>query len=182
LFLLFLLQEYNVDNPFNEDTDFEKLPLRTKILILKYLCDFRLDSTTVVDKLSNLEADSLRVDPLGMLFFKRYSFRHVIISSSHIGYDSKGSVYWYFFGTRLYREDFELTKGKANRKSTDSNDGNKSIWQVICFTEEDWSNLAVKFEKSHNKDEQALYKELTENFLPKIPSLFRDKERERRIK
>lgn len=59
------LQEYNIDNPFNEDTDFEKLPLRTRILILKYLCDFRLDSADVFNRFANLEADSLRVEPLG---------------------------------------------------------------------------------------------------------------------
>ncbi|XP_055611475.1 serine/arginine repetitive matrix protein 2-like isoform X2 [Uranotaenia lowii] len=150
-------QEHNIDNPFNEDTDFEKLPLRTKILILKYLCDFRLDSADVLFKLANLEADSLRVEPLG--------------------YDSKGSAYWYFFGTRLYREDYDVAAtGKGNKSSSKQG----SIWQVICFTEEDWHNLASKFNKTRNEDERALHLQLVENFLPNIPKIFRDKERERR--
>lgn len=148
-------EEYTIDNPFNTDTDFEKLPLRTKILILKYLCDFRLDSTDVYNSFANLEADSLRVEPLG--------------------YDSKKSAYWYFFGTRLYREDYEVPSGKGNKSK-------RSVWQVICFTEEDWRNLAGKFEHSKNENERALHQQLIENFLPNIPKIFRDKERERRNK
>uniref|UniRef100_A0A182YLA9 WHIM1 domain-containing protein n=1 Tax=Anopheles stephensi TaxID=30069 RepID=A0A182YLA9_ANOST len=146
-------QEYNVDNPFNSDTDFEKLPLRTKILILKYLCDFRLDSEDVCTTFANYEADSLRLEP--------------------IGYDRNGSSYWHFFGTRLYREDYVSGGGKS--KSAKS-----SVWQVICFTEEDWRNLANKLDQSGNAKERNLHDLLVENFLPYIPKLFRDKERERR--
>uniref|UniRef100_A0A182SL68 DDT domain-containing protein n=1 Tax=Anopheles maculatus TaxID=74869 RepID=A0A182SL68_9DIPT len=146
-------QEYNVDNPFNSDTDFEKLPLRTKILILKYLCDFRLDSEDVCTSFANYDADSIRLEP--------------------IGYDRNGSSYWHFFGTRLYREDYVSGGGKS--KSSKS-----SVWQVICFTEEDWRNLANKLDNSGNAKERNLHDLLVENFLPYIPKLFHDKERKRR--
>jgi hypothetical protein len=106
-----------------------------------------LDSADVENIIGNLEADSLRINPLG--------------------YNNNGSAYWYFFGTRLYREDYP--KGTKN-----------SIWQVICFTEEDWINLANKFKISKSRKESALYKTLTENFLPTIPALFKAKEQERR--
>ncbi|XP_076272588.1 CECR2 histone acetyl-lysine reader dikar isoform X2 [Rhynchophorus ferrugineus] len=142
-------QEHDRYNPFNTDCDFTLLPLRTKVDILHALCDFRLDAEDVLDQLKNLEADSLRVEPLG--------------------YDGNDSAYWYFYGTRLYREDFQ----KKNNKK-------KSIWQVICFTEEDWFQLTKKFKNSVSKPERALYHTLSKNFLPELPRLFKEKERQAR--
>jgi hypothetical protein len=81
-------------------------------------------------------------------------------------------VYWYFFGTRLYREDIQ----KGNSKKSQ----NERIWQVICFTEQDWQNLAIKFKHSKSTKESSLYKVLVEDFLPSIPVLFKAKEAERR--
>lgn len=139
-------QEYDLYNPFNTDVDFQLLPLRTKVDILHALCDFRLDADDVLDQLKNLEADSLRVEPLGT--------------------DDNKSAYWYFYGTRLYREDFKNKSKKG-----------KSVWQVICFTEDDWFQLARKFKDSTSKVEKQLHQTLSENFLPELPRLFREKER-----
>ncbi|KAK5642951.1 hypothetical protein RI129_009118 [Pyrocoelia pectoralis] len=139
-------KEHDRYNPFNTDIDFQLLPLRTKVDILHALCDFRLDAEDVLEQLKNLEADSLRVEPLG--------------------YDGNKSAYWYFYGTRLYREDFNV---KNNRKG-------KSVWQVVCFTEDDWFQLAKKFKESQFKSECQLYHTLTENFLPELPRLFCEKE------
>lgn len=73
-------------NPFDGDVTFHSLPLRTKVDILRYLCDFRLDGEDVPKKLEKLDAEDFQVEPLGQ--------------------DSAGSTYWYFYGTRLYREDY----------------------------------------------------------------------------
>lgn len=125
-------QEFDIENPFPLDTDFHNLSLQTKIIILNYLCDFRLDSTDAEVITAQFEADSLRIEPLG--------------------YDVNGSIYWYFFGTRLYREDIQKSNGKKTQ--------HQRVWQVICFTEQDWQNLANKFKHSKSTKESALYKVL----------------------
>ncbi|XP_055688249.1 uncharacterized protein LOC129792878 isoform X2 [Lutzomyia longipalpis] len=144
---------HNIENPFDSDTDFQLLPLRRKLEILHNLCYFRLESRNVPELLDKLEADSLRIEPLG--------------------YDDKNSAYWYFFGTRLYREDY-LKCEKRNKVKCNA------VWQVICFTEDDWTNLAAKLKASTSRRNRALSKILYENFLPKIPKLFKEKEDQRR--
>ncbi|KAI8040555.1 hypothetical protein M5D96_006498 [Drosophila gunungcola] len=169
---------HQTENHFDTDIDFQSLPVRKRLHILHDLCHFRLDSADVQVILSNLEADSLRVEPLG--------------------YDAKNSGYWYFYGTRLYREDKAAAASSSSSSSSGSGgDGsassggisntkgvgsNGTVWQVICFTEEDWQNLAAKFKTSTNAKERELFHILDDNFLPKLPQLFRERERLRRRK
>ncbi|XP_045458493.1 uncharacterized protein LOC123668847 [Melitaea cinxia] len=165
-------QEHGRYNPFNTDIDFQFLPLRTKVEILYALCDFRLDAEDVFDLFKNLEAESLRVEPLG--------------------WDNNDSAYWYFYGTRLYREDI-IKKSRAKNKKKKKEESRKRgwfygddwlddedtdrVWQVVCFTEEDWTHLTEKFCDASTKVERELYRSLSQNFLPEIPRLFEEKER-----
>ncbi|XP_011502520.1 PREDICTED: uncharacterized protein LOC105365923 [Ceratosolen solmsi marchali] len=188
-------QEYKCENPFNTDIDFELLPLRRKVEILWALCDFRLDTKDVEELLSDLDSDCLRVEPLG--------------------HDHKNSAYWYFYGTRLYREDhikssnfFSQKKrdksrdkrhkrrrhksAKKEKKETAKEENciilknktkdKESIWQVVCFTLQDWNRLVEKFKDSEYATEQKLYKILSEDFMPEIPKLFDLKEKQQRRK
>ncbi|CAK1555028.1 unnamed protein product [Leptosia nina] len=162
-------QESGRYNPFNTDIDFQFLPLRRKVEILYALCDFRLDAEDVFDLFKNLEAESLRLEPLG--------------------WDDNDSAYWYFYGTRLYREDIiRKPKGKKKKKNKDkkrgwlhgedwNDDETERVWQVVCFTEEDWTHLTQRFSKANSKVEKELFRSLSQNFMPEIPRLFQEKER-----
>lgn len=174
----------------DQDVDFVDLGLRDRVRILQKLCEFRLDANDVFDKLKNLDADSLRVDPLGV--------------------DHDGVTYWYFYGTRLYREDplpkeskeerkkrkerekkkkkkDKKDKKKKKKKHRDSVSSDEEVssplvpkWSVACLTLQDWEELAQKYSQSKRKTDVELHDTLSESFLPEIKKMFAEKEREER--
>ena len=135
--------------------------------------------------MKNLESGSLRVDPLGV--------------------DSEGCVLWYFYGTRLYKEERKSSdksdkrkkkkhkkhkkKSKKSRDSIDSVDSlctseeeSESSWSVVCSTEEDWENLVAKYKQSEQREDRKLYRLLQDCFLPEIREMYVEKRREEKKK
>ncbi|GAB0177071.1 cat eye syndrome critical region protein 2 [Grus japonensis] len=158
-------------NPLREST-FQELPLRTRVEILHRLCDYRLDADDVFDLLKGLDADSLRVEPLGE--------------------DSSGALYWYFYGTRMYKED--PVQGKTNgelapdREKAEENlliretqirNGSqgpgRGTWWLLCQTEEEWRQVTESFRERTSLRERQLYKLLSEDFLPEICNMIAQK-------
>ena len=178
---------YKFDNPFDEKDDlgYEELALKDKVAVLNQLCEFRLEAADVAERVKNLDAASLRVEPLGV--------------------DSEGTTLWYFYGTRLYREDQPIKgegkeldrkkrkkhkkeKKKKRKKSredqTESSDEEEqeANWSVACLTELDWENLTAKYKESKRKEDRKLYKLLNDSFMPEIKDMFLEKEKEEQRK
>ncbi|XP_072256116.1 chromatin remodeling regulator CECR2 [Pyxicephalus adspersus] len=181
-------------NPL-KGANFHQLPLRTRVEILHRLCDYRLDADDVFELLKGLDADSLRVEPLGE--------------------DTQGNLYWYFYGTRLYKEEPSLEKrqqelevaaepekpvrkrGRPPKKKKleqavncekpeltaveikvlkNASSPGEGSWCLICQTEEEWRELTESFRDKVSQKERHLYKILSEEFLPEICSMISQKE------
>jgi len=170
---------YKFNNPFEKDLEKEyiHLDLKEKVLVLHQLCDIRLESSDVGERVKNLDAASLRVEPLGI--------------------DSEGNIFWYFYGTRLYQESCDLKskeerkkikkhkkeKKKKRKKSKDiegesSEDEQDTSWSVVCLSEADWEILTYKYKDSREKEDRRLYRLLHDSFLPEIREMFIEKEKE----
>lgn len=75
---------------------FNDLQLSDKIELFYSLCDYRLWCEDAADLLREFPIEELRLESIGK--------------------DSQGYEYWYFSGTRLYRENKELSQDLVSRK------------------------------------------------------------------
>ncbi|XP_075938189.1 chromatin remodeling regulator CECR2 [Anarhichas minor] len=192
-------------NPLREGP-FENLPPRTQVELLHRLCDYRLDAADVFDLLKGLDADSLRVEPLGQ--------------------DGNGALYWYFYGTRMYKEEpverraekisetTELTlpekkkRGRPPKKikleepqlceleseGTEVKSENeledlrpstglkRGAWSLVCDSEEQWVSLVESIQDKPSPQDRHLHRVISQNFLPEIRSMIEHKEREQKQK
>lgn len=93
-FLLTVLKRYQLEHLFLQDKEqnqWSELSMLTKLDIIYSLCEIRLQLSDTETKLTEFEANELRIEPLGT--------------------DSRGNKLWYFGDLRLYEEK-PLTKQK----------------------------------------------------------------------
>ena len=166
--------EFVFEDPFeaNDQDEFCDLSSSDQIKVVYQLTEFRLQCDDVEKKLKDLDPEGLRVNPLGV--------------------DSDNVIYWYFFGTRLYKEVKATRKSKPKKKvdgksNTDDEEAETPIkeapgWYLACSAQSQWDDLAKRLKKSKKKADKELYETLEENFLPEITKMFTEKEREEKIK
>uniref|UniRef100_A0A914XDX0 Cat eye syndrome critical region protein 2 n=1 Tax=Plectus sambesii TaxID=2011161 RepID=A0A914XDX0_9BILA len=106
-----------------DKANFHTLPVHVKVKLLHGLCEWRLERPDVETLTKNLTGESLRVNPLGQ--------------------DDQGNTYWYFYGTRLYKEEPEPVKIRIATSSKKKKRGRAS--QPVEDEEEAESDaIAVK--------------------------------------
>lgn len=167
---------FDFENPFetSDVEDFEDLTVVDRVRVIHQLTELRLQCDDIYEKFKDLDPEGLRVEPLGV--------------------DSNNVTYWYFYGTRLYREikpskKKRPKKGKAKEDSDsetvdEAGDGAEGAagWSLVCSAESQWVELTNKLKKSKKKQDKELHETLAENFLPEISKMFSELEREEKIK
>ena len=165
--------QFDFENPFetNEVEDFEDLTVADRVRVIHQLTELRLQCEDIYEKFKDLDPEGLRVDPLGV--------------------DSNNVVYWYFFGTRLYKEIKPTKKKRPKKKGKEDSDSDgveegegdgSPGWSLACSAESQWVELTNRLKKSKKKQDKELYETLAENFLPEISKMFSELEREEKIK
>jgi len=170
--------EFKFQDPFeeNEIEDFSDLSVRDQVRVIHQLTEFRLECEDVAGKLKDLDPEGLRIDPLGV--------------------DSDNIFYWYFFGTRLYKEVKPMKPKRPKKSKKDENDKDDAEeeeqtekeprdpvgWYLVCSSEGEWKDLVAKYRKSKKKQDKELYEMLNDNFLPDICKMFGEQEKEERLK
>ncbi|XP_009331296.1 PREDICTED: cat eye syndrome critical region protein 2 [Pygoscelis adeliae] len=181
-------------NPLREST-FQELPLRTRVEILHRLCDYRLDADDVFDLLKGLDADSLRVEPLGedtaVPLLSRY-FMVVLPFCRGCGGQTNTPNVPGKTGKRrgrppkrkkLLEENLLREKAEENLliHETQIRNGSqgpgRGTWWLLCQTEEEWRQVTESFRERTSLRERQLYKLLSEDFLPEICNMIAQKEK-----
>ncbi|KAI8590362.1 hypothetical protein BDZ88DRAFT_415045 [Geranomyces variabilis] len=142
-----------------EGVEYENLSLRSRIIILHYLCEWQFDNNEKFRAAIGAEDDETewRVAPVGT--------------------DAKGNTYWLFDDNRLYKEaPTTAPKGRSKKNAR-----GKPTWELECVTIDDWQAFPERFKKSRSSVEKAFYEWLTEEAVPKLLSDYQAREKVKKI-
>ncbi|CAL9051437.1 unnamed protein product [Musa banksii] len=145
---------------------YKTLDPRTRILILKALCDIRVEQ----EDIRNFIDDSLKRG------IQLSAFR-----KERIGGDSHGISYWYeddpIIGHRLYREIRQVEVKKVKGKGSSSVPLISIQWEAVATNLDEFREVSEKLLSSTNRTEASLGKKLKFDFLPEIEKIHKKKER-----
>ncbi|KAL5722488.1 hypothetical protein ACHQM5_006004 [Ranunculus cassubicifolius] len=138
----------------------------TRVLILKALCDIRV------------EQDDIRSYIDGNL---KHGVQLCVFRKKRIGGDSHGISYWYeddpVIGHRLYREIRYLELNKVKSKGILSLPTPSCQWETVATNFDEFQDVSEKLFSSKNRTEVAVGKKLKNDMLPEIEKIFKRKEK-----
>ncbi|RKO98385.1 hypothetical protein CXG81DRAFT_28780, partial [Caulochytrium protostelioides] len=146
--------------------ELDDLDLRAKVAVLHGLCEWQLDASepfrALVGAHVDDDADAWRVSP--------------------VGWDRHGATYYLFDDNRLYCDALAPAPKKRSVQSRTGGGGGGaspvSTWSTVCVTIEDWTAFPERFAKSKHVDEAAFYAWLTNEALPQVLPVLRERQRE----
>jgi len=131
------------ENPMLGMSSLQEVPMRTKVEILYNMTNWRMELQDTSKLTKNVDLKEMRINPVGK--------------------DSEGNVYWYFCGTRLYRE--RTTRGRKSKTSAHVHEeAGGTGWSLECSTHVEWESYMEQFRTSSSTLERKLYKSLEQLF------------------
>ncbi|ERN04431.1 hypothetical protein AMTR_s00133p00076510 [Amborella trichopoda] len=146
---------------------YQALEPGTRVLILKALCDIRVEQ----EDIRNYIDDSIK-----------HGIHPSAFRSERIGGDSHGTSYWYeddpIIGHRLYREVRKIEYKKLKSKGIPSQPIITCQWETVAANFDEFQEVSEKLAMSKNRTEAALGKRLKIDILPEIEKIYKRKERQ----
>ncbi|CAL9155645.1 unnamed protein product [Musa hybrid cultivar] len=138
----------------------------TRVLILKALCDIRVEQEDIRNFIDNSLKRGIQLS----------AFR-----KERIGGDSHGISYWYeddpIIGHRLYREIRRVEAKKIRTKGSSSAPVISFQWETVATNLDEFQDVSEKLFSSKNRTEASVGKKLKIDSLPEIEKIHKKKER-----
>ncbi|KAJ8513015.1 hypothetical protein OPV22_003449 [Ensete ventricosum] len=138
----------------------------TRVLILKALCDIRVEQEDIRTFIDNSLKRGIQLA----------AFR-----KERIGGDSHGISYWYeddpIIGHRLYREIRRVEAKKIRTKGSSSAPVISFQWETVATNLDEFQDVSEKLFSSKNRTEASVGKKLKIDSLPEIEKIHKKKER-----
>ncbi|XVE54875.1 hypothetical protein DITRI_Ditri03aG0117600 [Diplodiscus trichospermus] len=145
---------------------YKSLDPRVRVVILKALCDIRVEQEDIRNYIDNSLKHGVQLS----------AFR-----KERIGGDSQGVNYWYeddpVAGHRLYREIRKVELKKAKMKGSHVPNSATYLWETVATNLEEFQDVSEKLFASKNRTEVSLGKKLKNDMLPEIEKEHKRKER-----